>query len=116
MPCGASELGGDDIVTRGTFMSDTSRRGFLAIAGVGAAGVAVASVAGTEAVTSNGAAASPATALPAGASGSLVAYVSDVSNGQVSVLVGETEVQITDHELVARLAQAAGTASKKAGA
>jgi hypothetical protein len=100
-------------------MSDTSRRGFLAIAGVGAAGVAVASVAGASAVTSNGSAASPVgagAALPAGASGSLVAYVNDVQNGQVSVLVGETEVQITDHELVARLAQAAGTAPKKAGA
>ena len=102
-------------------MSDTSRRGFLAIAGVGAAGVAVASVAGA-AVTSNGAAASAVktadagAALPAGASGSLVAYVNDVQNGQVSVLVGETEVQITDHELVARLAQVAGTAPKKAGA
>jgi hypothetical protein len=92
-------------------MSDTSRRGFLAIAGVGAAGVAAASVAGfAPASVSGAAAAPPATKLPDDATGSLVAYVSDVRAGQVSVLVGESQVSITDHELVARLAQAASTA------
>ena len=101
-------------------MSDTSRRGFLAIAGVGAAGVAVASVAGAAAVSSAAAPASAAkddsTELPAGASGSLVAYVNDVQDGRVSVLVGENEVQIRDRELVARLAQAAHTAANQTGA
>jgi hypothetical protein len=91
-------------------MSDTSRRGFLTIAGVGAAGVAAASVASLVPGTASGAVAAPATKLPSDASGSLVAYVSDVRAGQVSVLVGESEVSITDHELVARLAQAASTA------
>jgi hypothetical protein len=91
-------------------MSDTSRRGFLTIAGVGAAGVAAASVAGLVPSAASGAVAAPATKLPDDASGSLVAYVSDVRAGQVSVLVGESEVLVTDHELVARLAQAASTA------
>ena len=98
-------------------MSDTSRRGFLAIAGVGAAGVAVASTAGVAALGS-AAASSPSstktkgttgTDLPAGAQGSLVAYVTDVRNGQLSVLVGDREVVIHDQEIVARLAQAAKT-------
>ena len=94
-------------------MSDTSRRGFLAIAGVGAAGVAAASVAGAAGLVPgavSGAASTPSTKLPDDASGSLVAYVSDVRAGQVSVLVGENEVSITDHEIVARLARAASTA------
>ena len=93
-------------------MSNTSRRSFLAIAGVGAAGVAVAGVAGSA---SGSTAAAPApitpaktqtTPLPDDASGSLVAYVSDVRDGRVSVMVGEREVVIRDRELVARLAQA----------
>ena len=84
-------------------------------AGIGAAGVAAVSVAGASgpsAAAPSGVATGGAT-LPAGASGSLVAYVSNVRDGQLSVLVGETEVQITDHDLVARLAQAASTGSKK---
>ena len=96
-------------------MSDTSRRGFLAIAGVGAAGAAVASVAGASAITAAGAGQETRTELPSDAAGSLVAYVSDVHNGQVSVLVGESEVSITDPELVARLAQVASTAPKNSG-
>jgi hypothetical protein len=63
-----------------------------------------------SAVAGAGAATTPSTKLPDDASGSLVAYVSDVRAGQVSVLVGESEVSITDHELVARLAQAASSA------
>ena len=95
---------------RRTFMSDTSRRGFLAIAGVGAAGVAAASVAGLAPSAVSGSTVAASTKLPDDASGSLVAYVSDVRAGQVSVLVGESEVSITDHEIVARLAQAASSA------
>jgi hypothetical protein len=98
-------------------MSDTSRRGFLAIAGVGAAGVAVASVAGASAASSAAVPASPAasqastddTALPANSSGSLVAYVNDVHDGRISVMVGEREVVIRDRALVAKLARAAKT-------
>jgi hypothetical protein len=94
-------------------MSDTSRRGFLAIAGVGAAGVAVAGTVGASSLSSassggkSPSTAVPSTKLPSDASGSLVAYVTDVRSGQLSVLVGE--VVIHDQEIVARLAQAAKT-------
>jgi hypothetical protein len=96
-------------------MSDTSRRGFLAIAGVGAAGVAVAGTVGASSLSSASSGGKspstsvPSTKLPSDASGSLVAYVTDVRNGQLSVLVGDREVVIHDQEIVARLAQAAKT-------
>jgi hypothetical protein len=81
-------------------MSDPSRRGFLAIAGVGAAtaGLAVAApAAGAHA---------PGTPPVEGASGPLVAYVTDVRSGAVSVMVGDREVEIHDRELVNRLTRA----------
>ena len=89
-------------------MSDTTRRNFLAVAGVSAAGLAAVSVVGA-----GSAAAAPAasqsktnTALPKNATGSMVAYVRDVRDGRVSVMVGDREVVIRDRELVARLANA----------
>jgi hypothetical protein len=89
-------------------MTDTTRRGFLAVAGVGAAGVAAAAVvgSGSNSATEPETTTKAGTELPAGASGSLVAYVNDVRDGHVSVLVGEREVVIRDKELVARLANA----------
>lgn len=77
------------------------------MAGVGAAataGVAVAATAGAGAAPAD---AAPATALPETASGPLVAYVEDVRSGRVSMMVGETEVVVSDPDLVARLARAA---------
>ena len=95
-------------------MSESSRRGFLKIAGAGAAvGAAVTAAALTR---SDGdrpaAAAGTADALPAGASGALVAYVRDLRSAEVSVMVGEAEVVVHDRDLVARLAAArrSGTA------
>lgn len=91
-------------------MSESTRRGFLIMAGAGAAATA-----GAVAVASTGSAgAAPAdtgtgtdTAPPATASGPLVAYVQDARSGQVSVMVGETEVVVSDPALVARLASIA---------
>lgn len=88
-------------------MSESTRRGFLIMAGAGAAATA-----GAVVVASTGSAsAAPAdtatendTALPATASGPLVAYVQNTRSGQVSVMVGETEVVVSDPALVARLA------------
>jgi hypothetical protein len=88
-------------------MSDTSRRGFLAIAGVGAAGVAAASVVGASSASAAEPHATEASTLPHGASGSIVAYVSDVHDGELSVMVGERAVVVQDRDLVARLARAA---------
>ena len=40
----------------------------------------------------------------------MVAYISDVRGGELSVMVEGREVVITDHELVSRLAHAIHTA------
>jgi hypothetical protein len=82
-------------------MKDRSRRGFLAMAGTGAAvaGAAVA-VPATAA-----AAAAPDTSV-GDASGPLVVYIDDVRKGTLTVLVGEREVHLHDKELVARLTRA----------
>jgi hypothetical protein len=90
-------------------MSESTRRGFLKVAGAGAAAgvaavaVGAASRSGGTAVAGTGAAA--AGTAPHG-SGPLVAYVRDVRGAEVSVMVGETEVVVHDADLVARLVNA----------
>lgn len=94
-------------------MSESTRRGFLKIAGAGAA-VGAAAVATTAAVKSHSSTTPPAgtaAAVPAGASGALVAYVRDVRGAEVSVMVAGTEVIVQDKELVARLVNARATHS-----
>lgn len=98
-------------------MTSSNRRAFFKTAGVGAAAVGAAalvkpavSVAGAAAPAARPAAA-PDLALPAAASGSMVAYIQDVSNGQVSVMVEGREVTVTDHQLVAKLAHALHSSS-----
>ena len=81
-------------------MKDTSRRGFLTVAGVGAAAAGVAA-----AVPS--AAAAPMPPDIGDAEGPLVAYVTDVRTSEVALLVGEREVVVHDKDLVARLNHAA---------
>ncbi len=87
-------------------MSDSTRRTFLVAAGAGAAAVGVAAIAPA-------AQAAPAERPPAGKSSPggepMVAYVSNPGNGQLTLLVGEREVLVTDRELVARLARAAAS-------
>jgi hypothetical protein len=83
--------------------SDQTRRGFIALAGAGAAGAAGAVVLGGTAE----AAAQPATSVPAGADEALVAYVRDAHTGEVAVMVGDREVVVHDRELAARIARAA---------
>ena len=80
-------------------MNVPTRRGFLAIAGAGAAAVGVGAVAPS-------AGAAPARA-PAGATGPLIAYVSDMQGGEVTLMLGEREVVVHDRDLAARLARAA---------
>lgn len=96
-------------------MSESTRRGFLKVAGAGAAaGVAAVAVgAATKSghKAADGTAAAAAAAVPAHASGPLVAYVRDVRGAEVSVMVGETEVVVHDADLVARLTSARGKAS-----
>jgi hypothetical protein len=80
-------------------MSDTSRRNFLAAAGVGAAATA----------TALGAAA-PAEARPRPnrAKEPVLALVDDPAGGVVRLLVGEREVVVHDRDLAIRILNAAG--------
>jgi hypothetical protein len=97
-----------DIHDGGT-MNESSRRGFLKVAGVGAAAAGVAALAPAAAATAGaGPKVAPAAApkLPAAATGSMVAYIDDVTTGEVSVMVEGREVTITDHQMVAKLAHA----------
>lgn len=96
-------------------MSESTRRGFLKVAGAGAAAgaaavaVGAAAKSGHKSVDGAGAAAT----VPAHAAGPLVAYVRDVRGAEVSVMVGETEVVVHDADLVARLVSARAKTSAK---
>lgn len=82
----------------------TSRRTFLLTTGVAAAGTAA--VAG--AAPTSAAAPSPrgATGVAPSSSEPVIAYVSDASSGQVTVMRGDDEVTVTDLELARRIAGA----------
>ena len=82
-------------------MSDTSRRKFLAAAGAGTAATAVVGLTSgaAQAVTARG---SRAATEP------VVAYVQDPKAGVLHLMVGEREVIVEDHDLVARILNAAG--------
>jgi len=83
-------------------MENSTRRGFLATAAVGAAGVGAVAVApGAQAARTH------QHAVPADAAGPLVAHIADVHGDTVTVMVGEREVVVHDRDLVARLARAA---------
>ncbi len=80
-----------------------SRRLFLAGAG---AGVAAAATAGVLTTSASAATAGPAGGGEAAQGGrAIVAYVSDVSGGQISLLQGEQEVVVRDRALAQALAQ-----------
>jgi hypothetical protein len=87
-------------------MTDATRRGFLAAAGLGTAGVVAATVSGGRAD-----AAEDEAVLPAGAHGAMAAYVRDVHAGEVALMIEGREVVVTDKRLVARLARAFARAS-----
>ncbi|GAB3652565.1 hypothetical protein GCM10027596_01860 [Nocardioides korecus] len=81
-------------------MSETNRRKFLAVTGAGAVAGAV------------GLAASPASAAVTRRADSaqepVVAYIEDHSSDELHLMVGEREVVVHDHDLVARILNAAG--------
>ena len=79
-------------------MAVSTRRGFLTMAGVGAAAVGAGSIAPA-------AQAKPVRA-PADAQGPLVVYVTDMQRGELTLMHGEREVVIHDRDLAARLAHA----------
>jgi hypothetical protein len=83
-------------------MSDTSRRKFLAAAGVGA-------TAGTIALASGGiAGAAEARRKPGSAHEPVLAVVPDHRSSELRLLVGEREVVVHDRDLVTRILNAAG--------
>lgn len=93
-------------------MSDGTRRVFLSTSSLGAAAVGVAALTPTlvRAAGSAGGTGNLAAALPdtSALTGSLVAFVSDVRAGEVSLMVGEEEIVVQDKELVSRLLRATG--------
>ena len=83
-------------------MSDTSRRKFLAAAGVGTA-------AGTIALATAGVASAADTQRRSGsASEPVLAVVPDHRSSELRLLVGEREVVVHDRDLVTRILNAAG--------
>jgi hypothetical protein len=79
-------------------MNEPNRRGFLVLAGAGAAAVGAVAVAP---------AAEASTSVPNHVREPLVAYVRDARSGEVAVMIGEREVVVHDRELAARIARAA---------
>jgi hypothetical protein len=83
-------------------MNESTRRGFLAGAGVSVAGAGLAAI-----VPATGANAATPVTSPAHARGSLVAHVADMQGDTVTLMVGDRETVVRDADLVARLARAA---------
>ena len=102
-------------------MNSANRRGFLKIAGTGAAAAGAATLLTESGPLAFSGAAAPSVApksapksaarLPDEAAGSMVAYIDDVSNGEVTVMVEGRQVTVSDHDLVARLATAVHAAA-----
>ena len=86
-------------------MSDTSRRKFLAAAGIGAAGTA-----GLTGLAGEAATAAPAVATRNSTSARepVVAYVEHHFSDRVHLMAGEREIVVHDPDLAARILNAAG--------
>ena len=87
-------------------MSDTSRRKFLAAAGIGAAGTTAGLMTGTGSASAAPAAA--ATRNADSAKQPVVAYVEHHFSDRVHLMVGEREIVVHDRDLAARILNAAG--------
>ena len=85
-------------------MSDTSRRKFLAAAGVGATAGTIALASGI----SGAASAADTRRKPGSAHEPVLAVVNDHQSSELRLLVGEREVVVHDRDLVARILNAAG--------
>jgi hypothetical protein len=95
-------------------MADLSRRAFLGASAAAAGAVAIGVPLATAAVAAAPTTASPATPdatplAPSTASGPFMVYVADARRGDVSILMGTSEVTHHDPDLVARLARAASS-------
>ena len=81
-------------------MSETNRRKFLAVTGVGLAAGTVGMVAGP--------ASAQARRLAGSADEPVVVYVADHGSDELQLMVGEREVVVHDRDLVTRILNAAG--------
>lgn len=84
-----------------------ARRTFLSTSGLGAAAVGVAALTPELGAGRSAAGLADSGVDTAALSGPLVAFVSDVRAGEVSLMVGENEILVQDKELVNRLLRAA---------
>lgn len=84
-------------------MNDSTRRGFLGMAGAGAVAAGTVSLAPAAFAEDADAKAPP----EGSANEPVVAYVSDARKGEVSVMSGEREVIVRDRALANRLLNAA---------
>ena len=82
-------------------MSETNRRKFLAVTGMGA-------VAGTVGLVGGPAAAAETRRRAGSAQQSVVAYVEDHGSDVLRLMVGQREVVVHDRDLVTRILNAAG--------
>lgn len=81
-------------------MSETNRRNFLAVTGMGA-------VAGTVGLVA-GPASAEASRRPGSAQEPVVAYVADHGSDELRLMAGDREVVVHDRDLVTRILNAAG--------
>lgn len=84
-------------------MSETSRRRFIGVAGAGAA------AAGAAALVPGAASAAQSRLHEGSTKAPIVAYVSDGTSDEVTLMVEEREVVVHDRDLVNRLRNAAGS-------
>ena len=95
--CGKSGVLAETQIRRST-VSEFTRRGFVKTSAGAAASVTVIGALAAEQADARGAAAG---------SGPVVAYVSDPSSGEISVMSGDREVSVRDPTLAARIVRAA---------
>lgn len=87
-------------------MPDATRRGFLAMTGGGVAAAGAVALVPTLLAADRETSAMPHRQTDdVKVDGPLIAYVNDVSTGEVVVMVGEREVTAIDHDLAERIAR-----------
>jgi hypothetical protein len=90
-------------------MSDHSRRTFLTGTGAVALGAVALTTGGpAPAGAATAEAAEPSSAPAAGSHEPVVAYVTDLTAGRITVMRGDDEVVVTDHALAQRIARKVG--------
>jgi len=92
-------------------MENPTRRAFLAYTGTGVAGLGLAAIAPAAANAAEVASARGEAVVDPATVGEepLLASVTDLGAGQVTVVLGESEVTVVDHQLAQRIARLSQT-------